>query len=182
MIYRPASCIIVACILSVVPLSNAKAQDTRDGIARAQIVQSLSAQAINDLRFGTITVSELEGGEVIVAPLPGAVRYTGGVRGECRSAGECSVSPARFDVRGEPLRRYTIAIDAEVEAIGERTGQILRVERLRTDKNPTNPAPLTSALDEFGKDLLTIGGTLVVPAGTASDVFRAELPITLAYE
>ena len=182
MISRPASFVVVACILSVAPLSNVKAKDIQDGVARAQVVQSISVQAINDLRFGRITVSEWEGGAVIIAPLPGAARYTGGVRGECRSVAACSVSPARFDVRGEPLRRYTIAIDAEVEAIGERTGNILRVERLRTDKSSADLVPLTSALDEFGKDFLTIGGTLIVPAGTASDVFRAELPITLAYE
>ena len=182
MITRSTSFVVVACILNFAPLSNVMAKDVQDGVARAQVVQSLSAQAINDLQFGRITVSELEGGEVIIAPMPGVVQYTGGVRGECRGAGACSASPARFDVRGEPLRRYTIAIEAEVEAIGERTGEILRVERLRTDKTLADPAVLTSALDEFGKDLLTIGGTLVVPAGSVTDLFRAELPITLAYE
>lgn len=156
---------------------------TAQGQATATVVQALRAVQEEDLAFGAITSSVMASGEVVVDPTGATLLYLGGAQAACPGAtASCDAHPARFAVSGEPDRTYAITLPSEVIASGQRTATSLTVRALVASSTNRPERNGGGALDTYGKDSFTVGGTLSVPAGTQADIFRADLPVMVHYD
>lgn len=152
------------------------------GQARARVVTNLQVAALAELQFGAIIVGVSETGAVTIGHGAGQATYLGSARSGCAEGGACAPHPARFRVSGEASRNYRITIGAGVLARGQAWGETLEVRELTVMSANLASTQGDGRLDAAGIDYFTIGGTLEVPAGTAPDIFRADLPVTVAYE
>ena len=150
------------------------------GQAAASVVRSLSLLPLADLHFGAVAVSGQGDGQVTVGAAD--VSFAGSARPACGQRADCAAHPALFSVSGEASRTYRITISAQVEARGQNTGAALEVGNLTVDSANLANADGLGKLGLDGLDRFTVGGTLFVPGGTRPDTFRADLPVTIAYE
>ena len=153
-----------------------------NGRAQAQVVRALRARPLADLSFGALVVGQSSGGEVIVSPSGSAASYRGSVRASCLGNAGCSTHPASFAVEGEGGRTYRISLPASIMAQGSRTSIELPVTSINSRSRNFPAASFGGLLDASGHDFFEVGGTLLVPAGTRADVFRADLPVTVSYD
>ncbi len=165
---------------------------TAQGAAEATIVQPIVVRVISNLDFGMLTASRTMGGTVTVDPAAtneaGGARYGGGASPACLGGGACpQIHASHFAVHGEAARSYVVRAPANLVASGTLIGSVagaapdLVIETLtvRTASQPENGAAGT--LDVNGQDYFSIGGTLVVPAGTSPAHYQATLPVIVTY-
>ena len=151
------------------------------GTASAVVVEPLTTRPLDDLDFGAVVVSQSAGGSVTVPPDTAAATYTGLAASAC-SASDCGAHPARFAVRGEPGRRYQVALPGEVYALGRSRASVsLLVTRLTMRTASFDAEGQTGLLDESGRDAFSVGGTLVVPASTPADRYEAKIEVIVTY-
>jgi len=157
---------------------------TAQGWATASVIDPLRAVQEQDLSFGAVTSRPATSGAVTVDPSGGPASFQGGAQAACpgTAATICTAHPARFAVSGEALRTYTIDLPDQIVAQGQRTGTGLVVGNLISRSRNRPELDRGGALDIYGKDSFTVGGTLAVPAGTRSDIFRADLPVLVQYQ
>jgi len=158
-----------------------KAQDTAksQGQAETRVVAPLSTALREALSFGSISVGAGDGGSVSVSS-DGTTRFLGVSQAHCSGRSDCSAHRAVFEVTGESERTYSVSLPRSVVARGERTGSALAVDSLEMRSLNTS-ARSGGRLDKAGKDLFFVGGSVNVPSGTATDIYRAELPVTVFY-
>lgn len=183
--HRRVTSVVLACaapFLSTGSIAQDAGACCQSGDAIARIVAPLKVFPIAQLHFGSLVVGAQEGGTVTVRPEGGTTIYGGSARSGCALAASCGAHPGRFRVEGEPARQYRITIAATVRARGQSRGVLLEVSQLELLSLGLGSSTGQGQLDEGGRDQFSVGGTLEVPAGTAADVFRAELPVTVAYE
>ena len=161
----------------------ATATATATGSASAEVIAALVVTRTADLDFGTILASPAAG-TVTVSPA-GAVGFAGGARPACGAAACGGPHAARFLVRGEPGRAYTVVAPVQVIASGQAaapgaaTPQGLLVDDLTVQTASRGGAGGT--LDSGGDDSFNLGGTLRLPAGTPPARYRAVVPVTVIY-
>lgn len=153
-----------------------------EGQAAAQVVTNLQVQPLADLQFGAIVVGVGEGGEVVVGNAAADFSYRGSARSGCGQGGACAPHPAMFQVNGEASRAYRITIAGPVLARGQASGVALEVSALTLFSANISGSDGLGRLNADGADQFTVGGTLLVPAATTPDIFRADLPVTVSYE
>lgn len=182
---HPHPSVVVAASLAAVAASGtaARAQDSAQasGAAAASVVAMISASQEDDLAFGALVVSSAEGGEVIVAAAGGVTRYTGSVRPACGAVVSCTSHPAQFAVTGQAGHSYQITLPQRVYATGNRTGHQLEVAGLIAHSNNRAEAG-SGRIDDAGHDRFWVGGTLAVAAGTPTDAYSADLPVSVTYD
>lgn len=181
MIPQRVVAIALAALCPFLP-SAAYAQEQANGEVRASVAEPLYANTLADLSFGAVVVSQDEGGSVEVSAIGAPPVYSGAVRPGFTGSATNTPHPARFTVRGQALRRYRVEIPAELTAIGDTTGAALNIAALTIYSKTGPSSPTGGLLDKQGEDEFAVGATLIVPAGTQTDVFRAELPVTVTYE
>lgn len=161
---------------------------TAQGQAAAVIVEPIVAISLGDLDFGSLTSSRTASGSVTVDADGGAVSYAGGAASACAGGGGCAgIAPARFLVKGEASRSYTVSAPTAITATGTLIGTSGSAPDLAIDALTvhllSHAGGVTSIgqLDETGEDRIAIGGRLNVPAGTAPAHYRATLTIMVTY-
>jgi hypothetical protein len=162
--------------------SSASAQ----GAVSATVIQPIVVTALSNLDFGMLASARMQGGAVTIDPASGA-HYSGGASPACVGAGACPpVHASRFAVRGEAARSYVVSAPRGLVASGTLEGSAapapdLAIETLtvRSESRPDNGPGGT--LDVNGQDYFSIGGTLVVPAGTSAAHYQATLPVIVTY-
>lgn len=170
-----------ACLMLVPMQALAQQGASASGHARAEVLQPLEVVPRADLSFGSISVANGQAGTVRVPADGRALLYSSAVSPTCSGQSKCAAHRASFEVAGDANRSYRIAIPATVTARGLATGAQLIVGGLETWSLNTPGAVTGGRLDENGHDLFFVGGTLQIPVQTRSDLFRAEIPITIAY-
>ena len=157
------------------------AQDTAksQGKAETHVVAPLSTALRDALSFGSIAVGAGNGGSVIVSS-DGTTNFLGVSQAHCTGRSDCSAHRAVFEVTGEAERTYSVSLPPSVVARGERTGSTLAVDSLEMRSLNTS-ARNGGRLDKTGKDRFFVGGTVNVAIGTDTDIYRAELPVTVFY-
>lgn len=152
------------------------------GEARAEVVAPMVVTREADLAFGAIFAGSAAGSVTVSAA--GAVQYDGGAQPACATCEP--VHPARFAVRGEAGRAYTIQVPAMVAARGTAlhpgdSAPPLQVDGLgvRSDSRPA--AGPAGQLDSRGQDGFQVGGTLQVPAGLPAAHYEATVPVMVTY-
>ena len=166
--------------------SSASAQ----GFAQATVIQPIVVSVLSNLDFGMLTASQTAGGTVTIDPGSSA-HYSGGASPACLGGGACpGVHASHFAVRGEAARSYVVSAPGALIASGTLSGPgpgtgaaapDLAIETLtvRTQSRPgSGPA---GTLDVNGQDTFSIGGTLIVPAGTSAAHYQATLPVIITY-
>ena len=162
--------------------SSASAQ----GSAEAVIVEPIVVTVVSNLDFGMLTASQSMGGALTIDPASSA-HYAGGASPACLGGGGCpGVHASRFAVHGEAARSYVVSAPGALVASGTMVGTgaaapDLAIETLtvRTESRPgSGPA---GTLDGNGSDAFSIGGTLIVPAGTSAAHYQATLPVIVTY-
>lgn len=139
------------------------------GTATATIVAPLVVEPRSPLDFGVVATGA-EGGKVVVGS-DGTVTWTGGARPGC--AGSCpQPEPARFRVRGEAGRRYTVSLPARLVIPGQ-DGTVLEVTRFEVGG--------ALRLDSAGEDGFSVGGALEIPAGAPPARHTVTVPVTVDY-
>ncbi len=139
------------------------------GAASATVVAPLVVEPRAPLDFG-IVATGARGGRVTVGS-DGAVRREGDARPACEP--DCPPpQPARFRVRGEPGRRYTVSLPARLTIAGP-GGATLEVTRFE--------AAGAMRLDSSGEDGFTVGGTLEIPADAPPARHTVTVPVTVDY-
>jgi len=153
------------------------------GSASAQIVQAISATALNPLDFGIIAVSPNLGGSAIVRPGERQAIYRGGASATCSGAGQCPMPrPARFRVIGEPGRDYVVSAPSSLAARSDSLGASdLEVTDLRVRSDSRPQAGAAGRLDLSGQDGFEVGGVIVIPAGTPAAHYRATIEVVVGY-
>ena len=169
-------------ISSLVPMpAHAQSGQSAQGSASAEVVEPIRAVSLADLSFGAISVARGGAGQVEVDPDGSTVRYLQAARPQCGGGGGCTPHPGSFAVFGAANQTYSVSLPFQIIARGRQTGRGLVVGDLET--RSVNAAAQASGgrLDRHGRDTFFVGGTLSVPAGTPSDIFTAELPVTVSY-
>lgn len=159
---------------------------TAQGLAEATVVQPIVVTVLSNLDFGMLASSRTVGGSVTVDPAS-TVQYAGGAAAACFGGGACpSVHASRFAVRGEAARSYVVSAPATVIASGTLQGSAvaapalaIEILTIRTESHPESGP--TGTLDVNGQDHFSIGGTLIVPAGTNAAHYEATLPVIVTY-
>lgn len=172
------------CLLSAFALApGAQAQTGAQayGHAEAEVVVPIRAMPLTDLSFGAIVVGSAGEGAVRIAPDGSPPLYLNTARSSCSGEAECMPHRARFSVSGEPSKSYRVVLPQTLTAVGMRTGAGLPVVSLEMRSLNAPSATGEGLLDSAGRDSFFVGGTLQVPPGTRPDVFRAELPVIVAY-
>lgn len=167
---------LLAASAHAAPADRADAQ----GQASAKVIQPISAWAVEDLDFGTVAVSQTEGGTVEVGVVGGNVRYSGAAGSAC-GRGSCGAHPARFTVKGEANRRYEVLLPAVVHATGGQGGATLDVTGLAMQTESLPEVGAAGLLDSSGSDEFRVGGTLQVPASTPPDHYDAKILVIVTY-
>ncbi|MBD2843118.1 DUF4402 domain-containing protein [Erythrobacter rubeus] len=180
--YIFASILAVLGLMSIGGTSvSAREQVSSTGRAEATVVEPIRAVALSDLSFGSIAVDRHSGGTVEVAPDGGPATYSRSARPNCGSQEACKPHRASFSVTGEGDRTYRVSLPGSVAARGVKTGAELVVNQLAV-RSFNQPALASGGrLDQEGQDRFFVGGTLHVPSGTKSDVFRSSLPVVISY-
>lgn len=156
------------------------------GQALVTIVEPLSVAVISDLSFGYLVIGQGQSGTMRVAPEHadtgfGTAVTTGGIRQTCGESAGCMPHPASFRVAGEAGRQYHIALPAQVDAQGSQSGFSLAVTDLQARSKSRPNEDARGLLDNDGRDQFDVGGTLHLPVGTPSDVYRAVITVTVHY-
>lgn len=159
---------------------------TAQGLAQATVIQPIVVSVLSNLDFGMLTASQTMGGAVTIDPGSSA-HYAGGASPACLGGGGCpGIHASRFAVRGEAGRSYVINAPTALVASGTLAGSAgaapdLAIEALtvRSESRPESTAAGT--LDINGQDHFSIGGTLVVPAGTGAAHYQATLSVVVTY-
>ncbi len=177
----------VAALLAANPATAASGQSaTAQGQAEAIVIQPIVTSALSDLDFGMLTSSRTESGSITVDPA-NVAQYTGGASAACLGGGACpGVHASEFAVRGEATRSYLVNAPSSIVATGTLVASggsapDLAIETLtvRTRSKPASGA--SGTLDANGQDRFSIGGTLMVPAGTNPAHYHATLTVIVSY-
>ncbi|MEO0589184.1 MAG: DUF4402 domain-containing protein [Pseudomonadota bacterium] len=176
---RPNLLILALMLGSWPEPSTAQETATAQGRAQTRVVAPVSTALRDALSFGSISVSAGASGTVTVSS-DSTTAFLGVSQAHCTGQTKCRAHRAVFEVTGEAERTYGVSLPPSVVARGERSGSALAVEALEMRSLNTS-ARSGGRLDKAGKDRFFVGGTVNVPAGTVSDVYRAELPVTVFY-
>lgn len=146
------------------------------GTASARIVQVLAVETLAALRFGHV---EPGGGDSAGGTVTIAADGTRRVQNMATGDGSGTHGPAMFRVTGEPGLSYRIALPRTVQADNAEGDQLAVVDL--TAVTASLGAGLRGLL-RGGHDEVRVGGSLVVPGGTAGGHYSADLQIHVAYE
>jgi hypothetical protein len=154
------------------------------GQALAQIVRPLTVAGIQDLDFGMVASSGP--GSVVIAPGAAGATYGGRARSACTGSDPCPPAhPARFEVSGEALRYYRIALPERLGIAASPTTQaggevIIAGLAVRTANQPG--AGTRGRLGATGSDAFEVGGTLIIAAALPPGHYRVTVPVTVTYD
>ncbi|MBC2652837.1 DUF4402 domain-containing protein [Novosphingobium aerophilum] len=154
---------------------------TAVGASAARVIAPLAVAREEDLDFGTIALDLNGSGTVTVMPLGGSVRYGGSAQGICLLA--CPPPhPARFAVRGEPLRSYRVTVPPSLTITppGLGSGNAVLIDAL-TIGTASQRIGDSGELSPDGIDSFEVGGTLHLPAGAAEGRYTAQVPVIVSY-
>jgi hypothetical protein len=119
----------------------------------------------------------LEFGQIGVSSSAGTVTVsTAGVRsslGGVTLAGATPVTPASFEVVGEPDGTYTVTLPVS-------TAIVFGAESMTVDTFASLPAT-TGTLNGEGADVLVVGATLHVGANQAAGLYAGSFDVTVLY-
>ncbi|MHA6316546.1 DUF4402 domain-containing protein [Altererythrobacter sp. CAU 1778] len=155
---------------------------TASGTVSATVVKPLVLEPQSDLSFGAVTLEARGAGSVTVGAVPGAISHGGAARPICHGAAACDPHPARFFLRGEAGRDYQVQLPPTLTAFGGKPGSpSLQVESLTVATDSMAGAGPRGRLAPDGSDEFGIGGTVVMPAGTPPDTYRANVTVLVTY-
>lgn len=179
---------VLLCAALVLAISPANARPgstsaSASGHSRAEIVTPLRVETLSDLEFGTVAVAAEAGGTVTIDPKSGLAHYHGAAVSHCAANTPCVTRAARFRILGEAGRRYIVELPGHILAHSDNPASpSLSVERLTFASRNAPSAETGGVLDQRGEDFLSIGGTLVIPAGTPSATYRAQIQLVVVYD
>ena len=170
-------------------VASAAGSQTAVGTVTATVIQPIQVRAESELDFGVLLVST-NPGEVVISPT-GLRNVLGRV---VMAPG--SFDAARFDIIGKPLAFYTVNTPTTLifenehnlfagDVISQITGHTRRnllVNNFTTYSQNLRGGNHHGKLDARGKDSLSVGGTLIVPADAAPGRYRGFVPISVAYQ
>lgn len=157
-------------------------EQSATGIAVAEIVTPLRVTSITDLDFGGIALQSTGAGSVTVDPAGDAPEYNG-VRQISCGGSSCPPQPAQFGIKGMGGRNYRVVLPETALAnpvAGNATA--LQVIALHSASVNLPGSSNRGLLDASGDDLIKVGGTLEVPAGTAPGRYVAQLLLVVSYD
>lgn len=176
-----AARLISAGVITIGSTAFAQPESQSSGRVQAEVVTPIRVVPLSNLSFGSIVVGSSGEGAVEVAPDGSPARYFNAARPRCSGESDCMPHRASFEVSGEPGRSYRVSWPQQIIAYGLRSGVGLPVTRLEVRSVNASSTSSEKRLDNAGRDRFFVGGTLRVPAGTHTDVFRAELPVIVSY-
>ncbi len=176
--------------LFAIPLIIAAANDgvtalaqTAEGTGRAQIVQPLSVQSQTDLDFGQIAVAHDQDGSVTIDPETLMATHTGSARNLCSGQSGCATAPAVFVVSGEPERSFRMSLPSTIEAVSSLSPTArLPVDTLVAHSANAGRKGPRGVLGSDGRDTITVGGTLRVPAASSPGRYVAQMRLVVTYD
>ncbi len=156
---------------------------TASGQAAATIIRPLTVVATADMDFGTISHAPGSGGSVTVTPGVAGAQFGGGASAGCAGADCAPAHAARFAVKGEPLRNYSIQLPTSVTATGTTTtpgssAPALTVDHLAVGAAGGGGQP---RLDAGGTGQFEVGGTITLPADLPPAHYRASFAVIVSY-
>lgn len=152
------------------------------GVASAEIVEPLTVKPVNSLRFGAIAVAAAQAGSVTVRADNSAVLYAGGAAAACSGGAGCDMGAAVFAIKGDPGRNFLVILPAALSASpSEPKGLMLPVSAISAWSRNLAATGTAGRLDGSGKDEISVGGTLEIPAGTLPGDYTAEVAIVVNY-
>ena len=163
------------------PAAYAQDKVEANGTATAEVLEPIRAIPIAELSFGTLSVSSSQPGSVRVKPDSSETEYLSSASPQCTASIGCLPHPGAFAVSGEADRYYSVTIADRLTAIGSRTGTTLLVTQLSVSSKNQPALSRGGQLDLNGEDVFYVGGTLEMPAGTQSDLYHADLPLSVTY-
>jgi hypothetical protein len=111
------------------------------------------------------------------------VKYSGGV-----AAGRCDdgdPNPGQYSVTGDANRSYSISAPSQLMVTGKdergRNGATLRVSDFQVRSQVVGTTGSAGRLNASGKDTLSLGGKIDVPANTPSGSYSTNVVITVSY-
>lgn len=150
---------------------------TKSASASLEVERPLSIAIISEVSFGRIELAdEAKGGTVTVSANP-----------ELRPAvdgavlrGASPAGPAKRMLSGEPGRAYRVILPPLIETgkSGSTIGQVTLHSATSGDISGTG----VGQFDRDGNDMLRIGATLHLVAGSTSGNFNTPVPVTIVYE
>jgi len=149
------------------------------GTVTAQVIQPLTITGRTALDFGTILPGS-GGGEVVITTssqrqVSGAVKMQDGAS-----------AAATFNIQGTPDRSYTIETpDTLVFHVTDAYGSVgttgdLTVRNFTASSQNSGKSD-RGVLDSTGRDKVSVGATLVVPANVTPGRYSGAVPITVSY-
>lgn len=185
---RTALCGLVLALLAASPAAAAsRSSATARGAAEAVVVEPIVVTMLSNLDFGMLTSSRTASGAVTVDAASSA-HYTGGASPACLGGGGAcpGIHASRFAVRGEAGRSYVVSAPGVLVASGTLAGSagaapdlVIETLSVRTESRPESGP--SGTLDVNGQDRFSIGGTLIVPAGTSAAHYQATLSVVVTY-
>lgn len=170
-------------MLWTAPVHAAPQGASATGDTRAEIVEPLAITTINDLEFGGIAVPATLGGSVTVDAASSNASYGGAAEYVCLQSSSCGTRAATFAITGEAGRGYIVTLPASAFALPvSGSGPSLLVDQLASSSRNQPGTASGGRLDASGTDLLRVGGSLQIPAGTPSGSYRAEITIVVSYD
>ncbi len=157
-------------------------EQSATGVAVAEIVAPLTVTAITDLDFGGVALQTGNSGSMTLDPVSGSASYIGVGPIACGEAA-CMPQPAQFEINGIAGRQYRIVLpESAVANLVGGGGSPLQVSAI-TSASANLPGGIDRGLlGGDGNDLLTVGGTLDIPSGTAPGHYAAQITLVVSYD
>lgn len=150
---------------------------TKSASASLEVVRPLSISIISEASFGRLELSHGNKRGAITIPASPALRPTleGVVLRNTPTAG-----PAKRMLSGEPGRAYRVILPPLIEtgSNGSSIDQLTLYSATSGDISRTG----VGQFDREGQDMLSIGATLSLAAGSAPGKFTTPIPVTIVYE
>ena len=160
-------------LFAILGLSSAFAQSTATAVTNATVITPISISKVTDLEFGTLAVSSVSAGTVVMAPTSSNSRTPSG--GVTLPNVTGTVSAAKFTVTGFGTSTYAITLPSSITLNGTPSGTM-------TVNSFTSTPSGTGALVGGTQDIY-VGATLNVSAAQAAGSYTnpTGLAVTVNY-
>ncbi len=171
------SFLVILVLLAVLSYTNQASAATVVGRASATVISGdLTISVEKQLEFGVIN-SAANDGEIVISTT-GERSVSSGIDA---SKGSNTYNPAKFNVNGMPNASYYITLPTTLKFTREGKEGQLTAHDFKSYSTNVGKDTSVGELNKFGQDILFIGGTLIVPAGTAGGRYRGEITVIISY-
>jgi len=162
-------------IMAAAAAAQAQGSNSASVTVSATVVQALTITGKTALDFGTVLPGSGEGKVVVTA------------QSERKASGKVVMqdggfAAARFTINGTAGRSYVVNTPDTLVFHVEGGKADLQVTDFTTYSKNSRSSDKRGLLDSNGRDELTVGGTLNVPANVVPGRYKGDVPITVAYQ